>query len=379
MGYLNLDFGPLRQRSMFDVFGGQQDYDPYGDLFQSDPIQPREYATNSIPRIADLMNQYYQPNNEASERFTRMVDEYPSYEEPSTLRKIGASLIGLGRKDTPAMQEAFLNRDYLRKVDDWKNQISPAMQAANLERYANANERQTAYQMATQELNERKLEQKTENDAANRDIRQQRADVYEWKAKHPGAKVVKVPGRNIYLVDPISGEFYDTGIDSGEMSESTRIETEHNNRMKEIGARGSEARKTRSTPSGGSSGGGRSVLPTQTKVDQYNRARELANTRPSLAKYIHLGDPGTNDFTVDSPKDNWFGGNGMSQEMYDEINRYIYGASYHPEVPKPKEGTKRRTTDINLGSGIQPRYQRNTVTGKVRVSYDGGKTWQEVK
>ena len=87
-------------------------------------------------------------------------------------------------------------------------------------------------------LNRDKLNEKTNTDKSNIDIRQQRANVYDFKAKHPGMKIVIPRGGNITAVDPITGKTMDLGIDSGTLSDADKLDITGQQKLDEIDTRG---------------------------------------------------------------------------------------------------------------------------------------------
>ena len=230
-------------------------------------------------------------------------------------------------------------------MEEWKNKIGPAQQSANLERYENVNQRTLAYQQMSMELREKAQEAKEKNDQRRVDILQQRADLYRLRYEHPDFKFMFPKGGNVQVGNPRTGEMHDTGVPTGSASDIDKITLGQENalerisatgeqarqtedvrqtgRLEAIGARGTQARETRATPAGGT---GKAELPTQTRIRQFNAAREIMNSRPDLAKFIKLGTPGANDFKVTPPGQNFWGEpNGPSKEQANEINRLIYG------------------------------------------------------
>jgi len=265
---------------------------------------------------------------------------------------------------------------------DWKEQLDPAYKSATLERQSNVNERTLAMQTISAELREQAQQHKEANDTKRAEIAQQRADVYEYKAKNPNLQF-NFTGPTVKVSDPQTGKVADTGIPTGNLSDADKLALQqgqalerisatgeerrttqaegHEQDMDEIIARGEQARRTRATPSGGT---GKDELPTQTRVRQFNAARELANTRPELKKFIKLGSPGSNDFTITPPGQGFFGPTGPTKEQYEEIQGAVYSGAMSKQT----------------GRGVQTIYktQRNTRTGATRrvMSTDGGKTWK---
>jgi hypothetical protein len=177
---------------------------------------------------------------------------------------------------------------------------------------------------------------------ADVDSRTAKQSLSEWKAKNPQGKIVYEPGGNIHLINPITGETTDTGIESGKMSDRDKMELAGSQKldqigakgsetrknigvrgavaMQEIGAKGEEARKTKGTP------GAQNTLPTQTRVDQFNKAQEVFNTDPELKQFIKLNPDKT--FEIEPPSTGFFGNaTGPSLEQFSRIKAKIYGSS----------------------------------------------------
>lgn len=434
----------------------------------SQPMQPPGMGD----RVAQEMARLYTPETAATNKFNEMLGNYPDREQykPSMLRRIGSALTAVGgsfdgrggfRMNPNAMEAGMnlLNEPFNKKLTDWKNQIGPAYQSASLERQNNANERTMAYQTISQQLRAEADEQralKNERDAA---IRQQRADVYEFKARNPNLKLIMTKGGNVQAFNPLTGETKDTGIPTGSLTEADKLSLQQEHALERIQETGGQQRQTETlrqtgrqdiaetrgwkpyeetladgtkrtfmyneitgetrdkapggTPQGatpvkpGGNTTGRTELPTQTKVRQYNLARELKNTRPDLAKFIQLG-PGTNEFRLTQPGKNWFNSpTGPTEDQIAEIETSIYGAPISKVVPQPTRTGKEPTTGVQntpdgnpnrppvqnttpaggppAQQGAKPgpgnilvKTQTNARTGAKRTlrSIDGGKTWE---
>src|SRR3990167_4924650 len=169
----------------------------------------------------------------------------------------------------------------------------------------------TDFQKGTLDLRRKELENKNmlnesklEGAAEDRAIRQQRANVYEFKAKNPNMQI-KTPGDGkVYAINPQTGETIDLGIDT--LSDQEKLELQGSQRMSEIGARGDvqkdietfreKAAADRQLKSGEqrlneiSARGketretniSRPQVATQQRAAQANAARQLINTRPDL-------------------------------------------------------------------------------------------------
>jgi hypothetical protein len=305
--------------------------------FQAEAYTPRE----PIPEMdaGARMRELYQPQTESTDRFNQMIQQYPQEEKPSWLRRIGAMVVDYTKGSKRA--EDWFHEPYNEKVQEWKDKIGPAQQSANLERYENVNQRTLAANQIAAELREKAQQAKERNDDRNAQIRQQRADVYQFKATHPNWKIILPKGGNVMAINPLTGESQDTGIPTGTMTDLDKIWLQQENALERIGAtgeqarqtettrqegrvelagvRGDEARKTRQTVPGGVSGMGTS--PQGIKVDQYNKARQVVNSSPILGKYITLSSG--NEFTVKKPGER----GGPTPEQYSAITKAIYGGS----------------------------------------------------
>jgi len=306
------------------------------------------------------MRDLYKPESMASDKFNAMVGQYPDRADykPSMLRKIGGALTAVGSSFGGPANHRFqfnpegiqagmsmVDKPFSDKLTDWKNQIGPAQTAANLERQTNANERSMAYQTVAQELRQHAQEAKDKNDTHKLEISENRAKVYEFKAHHPGAKF-DFSGPTVKVMDPINGTVEDTGIDTGHMSKLDQMNLAQDFTRENIGSRGAEAvnlegvKQTgrenlegikqpnrlavKGTPSGNMNGG-KPESPSQTRVRQFNAARELYNTDPELRQFIKVGSPGSSDFTVTAPSEGFFGHRGPTKEQYQKIQDSIYG------------------------------------------------------
>lgn len=190
----------------------------------------------------------------------------------------------------------------------------------------------------------------------NTNIGQQKANLMKFKAEHPNMKFMVTKGGNVQAFNQLTGEGFDTGIDSGTLSDQDKMDITGEQRMEQIGARGDiqkELLDTRGNQNiaaiGARMNGQKEVnaakpikgeLPTQTRARTANAARELVNTRPDLAKYISLDNQGNP--TVAQGSSGYFGTSGPSISEMAEINKALYGS---PNAP---------TGDVNLPSSSSP-------------------------
>ncbi len=384
----------LRLQSLFGGMGSPTTptYPGMGgdpSMQQMSPIVPPTPDMNQgMPDIASRVAQLYHPDTTATDKFNTMVSSYPTEPKPSMGRKIGGAALGAlsdigslfnaprGKlNDNPThagvgiFDEVTGKNDYKNKIEDWKNQIQPVEQAANIERQSNANQRTQAMQTVSDELKQEAIDAKNKNDETKAGIAQQRANVYQLKATKPDVKF-NFSGPTVMVSDPATGEVKDTGIPTGAMStldkmtlgEQFTIANENNtsaqNRLTDLQkssesinlatTRGAQARLTKETAPGVNPKSSPETA-NNAKVRQYNAARELYNSRPDLQPFIKLG-PSPNDFTVTPPSTGgFFSKSGPTPAQYKEINDHINTApstttpTKAPQAPKgwkyvPKAG-----------------------------------------
>lgn len=336
-------------------------------------VNPMETGTNLPGLEYDVnrrMSELYHPETAASERYNEMINNYPQMPKPGWLKVIGATLADLAR---PGTGMSVIEGPWRQQVDQWKEQIGPAGAAAQLERGTNINERTMAYQTISQELRQQADEERAKKNERDAEIREMRARIYEFKARNPNVKF-DFSGPTVLYADPLTGEVKDTGVKTGHMSkfdimelsqkqalgriDATIAGQESLENLRQYGREGlqeagaweifvdQETGKTlrintatgditdlygsRLMKPGTEDVTGRGeMLPTQVRVDQFNRARAIKNTRPDLAEFIEFG-PGANDFSIMSPG----GYGGPTPGQHTEIAKLIYGSG---EKVKPGE------------------------------------------
>jgi len=384
------------------------------------------------------MSQLYHPEHTAIDAYNGMFQSFPQRPQPSRLQRIFAGLASgagaapvavvggqpIGGISNPqvgnAAAEDILYGDYNRKINDFETKakfLEPAMQA---ERYQNANmqsmannELQREMQAANLRLGERKQAEVERKNQTEEQIKQQRANIYQFKAMNPGMKVITPRGGNVQLYNPATGETQDTGISSGILSDMDKINLQAEQQINAINAHGAQTRKTLgmrqsgdntvmtdqngnavivnkpsgvskpvTTPSGDNTQLTRPVTPsthqnggvgtkTETPLNQKrewaNRARVLKNTNPQLGQYINIM-PG--DEVSIKPPGRF---SGPDQNTYQAIQDAIYGTSQ-------KAGTNQQTNTSAQNPNAIYKTQTNVRTGQKRqlMSVDGGKTWTVV-
>jgi len=125
------------------------------------PSPPRKTLAEMMQDVDKL----YTPETEATDKFNRLLKDFPQYERPSLGRTLVASGMALGDNGLENSQK-FLNAPYIRDVAAWKELAGPAYNAANLERQSNVNQRTLASNMLTADAANRRAD---ETERYNRD------------------------------------------------------------------------------------------------------------------------------------------------------------------------------------------------------------------
>lgn len=185
-------------------------------------------------------------------------------------------------------------------------------------------------------------------------IKQKMAEVADFKARNPSAKIVVQRGGQIMAVHPITGEVIADLGSSGLMTEEEKqnligrqrieqIEKGGEEARKTVAARGEEERKTvgvrgEETRKNIAARVTNRVLPSQEKVATFNRAEAVKAKYPNLAKHINLLPGNIVELTPASTA--WYKG-GPSKDEYDMLVKEIFGAKAPTtEYYTPKEEVK---------------------------------------
>jgi hypothetical protein len=404
-------FGNLRLRNIFDpnLNDSSQMPSDMGSNYNPPQLGPQTMGPMPQPMQQPMqspddydpvarMKQLYTPENSASDRLNSMIDNMPHYNEhQGKLRSLAAAIIA-ATQGAKAGSNALM-APYHHQMDEWNTKIKPVENAATLEKNNNSINRQLATSTVNAEEVDRRDTARQKTNEANTKIREDRANVYRFKVEHPDKKF-NFTGPNVMMTDPATGEVTDTGVATGSLSATDKLNLQHENRTSEIhtagqearqteqtrqtgrvdlaGVKGDEARLTKETPSGSSSS--KSETPTQTKVRQYNAAKEFAAKNPDLAKFIKFGK--SNDFTISPPVKktggftDYFKGVGPSEEEHNRINSAIFGSGL--QVPQPgRSGSSTNTGGTNTPStssvqGVRVRSQ-NGQTGTFKGTVEEAK------
>jgi hypothetical protein len=156
----------------------------------------------------------------------------------------------------------------------------------------------------------------------NVNINQQKADLARFKTNNPNMKFIVSKGGSIQAFNPLTGEGFDTGVDSGTLSdEEKQRDLIGSQRMEQIGAQGQNQQDLQNIRGqqqqdlqgvrgdqrlqqiGASITGNKSIAdtrygsPTQQKAAQSTGITQIQTTRPDLAKYL-VKDPTTGQVQI---------------------------------------------------------------------------------
>jgi hypothetical protein len=131
----------------------------------------------------------------------------------------------------------------------------------------------------------------------------------------------------------------------------------------QIGARGEESRKTKETAPGGA--GATAQLPTQQKVAQQMRATQATREHPEWKKYIST-DPNTGMVEIMPPATGYFS-RGPDKETYDAMVAYMGGSA--PSAGAPTKPTTTTPTKPAATTAKPPPAKGSSVPkGYVKVA-----------
>ena len=323
--------------------------------------QPNTVGMNTPLDINELIKGLLTPKDEAFTNYTNMINSMPQREQfaPSKTRQILGAIAGMGaggpvgisngavlgyKSDVPAgmkIAQGIRDEPYNKALTDWANKLGPAGKLAELERNTNVNSRIAGIQTLQRQQADDKLQhqiQKDEEDQRRKNeelkIKQQRADVYSFKAQNPNLVIKDDGNGNMVGINPQTGEtkvirdIDGEPVKSARLTDAERLELQQSNALARIKAQGDETRTTAElraklgltddwdilTENGktyrvNSSTGERVLLsetelkkvsgtgntakpdnPTQIKQDRINKANDFILKNPELAKFIEISD-----------------------------------------------------------------------------------------
>lgn len=213
---------------------------------------------------------------------------------------------------------------------------------------------------STSDYRNRALEQKGQLGEEANKIRANRADIYRYKAMHPDHKFMISRGGNIFAFNPDTGDAFDTGVDSGTLSEEDKLELLGQQRANEIGMRGTNAATLEGIRQSGRLGEiaartagqkeinaakpERGELPTQTRVRQNLTAHQFLNQYPEYSRWVTFNGDGTFSISKNTPAD-----------IKTKINSVLYPNQTPAAQPKKEESKKeepKKKDSLGIRGGV---------------------------
>jgi hypothetical protein len=328
------------------------------ELIGNKPPLPMDQPPVAPPyEPAQRLQELYKPETTYSDLYKQNIENIPQRNNPGIGRKLLAGMAGLSSEGQQAADD-FLYRPYNQAVEAWKMKQDAITPGLTAERYSNANERTLANQAVGRELEQQRINETIRKNTAAEAHQRDLLEFQKWRAANPNGIAIKAEDGFVHLVNPQTGEETKTAIKHGELSdlearnlklEDSKVLTmlrgnialrnqsaaeaeRQKNRLALEGVQQGNRIEVKKTPSASSVSetSEKDMLPTQVKIMQYNKARELVNTNPELGKWIKLGDPGTNDFIVQEPGEDrpyWFDKAGPTPEQHKQISDAIYGTA----------------------------------------------------
>ena len=351
---------------------------------------------NQIARLKEL----YNPEVEATKRFADLLAAQPERGRSSLARTIVAS--GIGLKGGVKGANEVLDAPHDRAMNDWKAKVEPAYQAANLERYSNANERQTMSSIVNAEAAQRKLDETQRQALAREEVARDRNAIQWFKTRNPNWKY-DTSGEFVIALNPADpNKSVNTGIKTGNLSELDKIELNQENALERIGAQHSNAvdlEENVRQPNRIEIINERANNPTSpSQLDDARKATIQAaiDHNPNWARWVDM----TTMQIKPAPTDGMFrGASAEDKKDYDDFREAIglpriAGTTRQstPQSASPPQASRRATpgrrtpgradaapaTDVPLAPAENTQPQQisfNAARGLYRGTRDGGATW----
>ncbi len=187
-------YGSYGQYDPSSMGGGGMDIGAIDNTYQPAPITPNQMgvppppstqvagpARTPIPTLEEQIariNQLYTPETRASDRMNNLLDRYPEQYNPTKMDRWTAMLVGLGERnkqngDPIGVQNSILQGPRIRDIEDWKNQATPFINAANNENNRNIQERTLFSNMITADTQARRLEETARNNDMRNEVQQE--------------------------------------------------------------------------------------------------------------------------------------------------------------------------------------------------------------
>jgi hypothetical protein len=369
------------------MFGGQEQT-------QQQPTFEGSYNPmgQGVPQVVPGQTQGFNPNaekdpfnNVAGDALSAHLKAYPERGPVSNWRKLGAAIAGMGSNDPINTTRDYINFHHDNKLKDWAVKGSAVQQAANTERLTNQS-------MMQQLINERRMEEterkNREIEALNREkleVTQQRADTSQhradtYRAISRGGQMITDEAGNTFVAFKDGSS---VPVNINQFSTKELEELRNKNRLGQIAATGSEARKTadvrgdntieairargdesveqirergnqtRQTATTRQVATGvafRNETPQQKAARLTNVAREIISRKPELAPYIQFDEQGRFLRTQLPEGSSGFLGYGVKpggdKKILEDINNTLFGPAGDKYSPPGPGGAVTRPANV---------------------------------
>lgn len=321
--------------------------DPGQVMNNTIPADASNSSTSQIPSAAN-----FTPDNTISSQYSNQLQGMPdrSNYNPSFLRRLGGALTGLSTvgpatydkgaalgfknydpKGQSQITDQFDYKPYYQDMNDWQNKTKALQAGATEEDKRNSYGMLRGIQRDKLDETKRADQAREANNTAKTQISADRAKAYEFDKMNPTWKPFIQPGGNLIYINPKDPtQTYDTGLDSGKLTDEDKINLTTQGRLQGIAAQGknqlnlegaretanqsdiaARGTQTRQTNAEKPVSGSKSINKPMTTAQMKARALEGYNTHPDWQKYI---DPttGTVKFSGDEALDS-------------QIHSFIYG------------------------------------------------------
>ena len=361
------------------------------NIFSPDNPIPDAPTNINQNKNQNRVREIYQPETRANDMLFEMLDRIPERNKPGALRKIVASMAGLGSGGAEAADRVLYD-PYNKEVEDFKTRFEPVREAASLERYSNANERQLAYQSENARIaNER--EGRLFNQG-NLRIAQGDERLAQGNARIEIARDVARGGVVQFADDGSAVMLYKDGttkpVDANLFSPQEKMQMQQEQALTRIGAQGditgrnqaaleSQRQPNRIALEDKRQAGREALLterrrvwnllPLQQKQQIINNYEAMLREDPGLIEFLGQ-DPETDaiGFTDEIEPSSGFMGYGARPGLSDEAKARIMQRLYQGvNIPRSESTT---TTKPTTKPAAEP--TRMTPAGKVRVKNPKG-------
>lgn len=297
--------GPIQPTSFMPPGPQIPQYDPGMDP-DINPQAPQMPTLSNPTRILQnpneprqnwmqMIDQLYQPETQASNRFNTLLDNAPELGRPGIARRLAATGMAFGSKTPIETAEKVMYAPYFREMEDWKAKSGPYYNAANLERQSNINERQLTGQMVTAQQNQQRLDETERKNRETAEIGMIRARAYAFKQEHPDWKF-NFTGPTVMVTDPLTGTVHNTGIPTGSLTDFDKINLTAERRIEQIRETGNQQRQTQELRNTGAAevariresneGSGAASNPSQARIARNNRFQDIYDRFPQYRQFL---------------------------------------------------------------------------------------------